>query len=152
MIELVCVGKPRGALADAARDYEKRLARACKLTVVELREESLQHLDAREAMGREARRIEPRLAGAHVVVLDRSGRAFSSEQLAVFVREREELPPQRTLFVIGGASGLDPSIVVRADTRWSLGGATLPHQLARVVVGEQLYRAFAILRGEPYHR
>ena len=152
MIELVCVGKPRGALAEAARDYEKRLARACRFSVVELREESLQHLGAGEAMAREARRIEPRLAGAYVVALDRTGRAFSSAQLAVFVREREEQPPQRTIFVIGGASGLDPAITELAATRWSLGAATLPHQLARVVVGEQLYRAFTILRGEPYHR
>ena len=121
MIELVCVGKPRGALVEAARDYERRLSRVCKLAVIELREESLQHLGASEAMAREARRIEPRLAGAHVVALDRTGAAFSSEQLAAFVREREEQPPQRTIFVIGGASGLDPSISERAGTRWSLG-------------------------------
>ena len=152
MIELVCVGKPRGALVEAARDYERRLSRVCKLAVIELREESLQHLGASEAMAREARRIEPRLAGAHVVALDRTGVAFSSEQLAAFVREREEQPPKRTIFVIGGASGLDPSISEHAGTRWSLGAATLPHQLARVVVVEQLYRAFTILRGEPYHR
>ena len=152
MIELVCVGKPRGPLAEAARDYEARLARVCRFAVHELREESLRHLVASEAMAREARRIEPRLAGSYVVALDRTGSPFSSEQLAAFVREREEQPPQRTVFVIGGASGLDPSIVERAATRWSLGAATLPHQLARVVVGEQLYRAFTILRGEPYHR
>jgi len=152
VIELVCVGKPRGALVEAARDYERRLSRVCKLAVIELREESLQHLGASEAMAREARRIEPRLAGAHVVALDRTGVAFSSEQLAAFVREREEQPPKRTIFVIGGASGLDPSISEHAGTRWSLGAATLPHQLARVVVVEQLYRAFTILRGEPYHR
>ena len=152
MIELVCVGRLRGPLAEAARDYEARLARVCRLVVCELREESLQHLGAAEAMAREARRVEPRLAGAHVVALDRTGRAFSSEQLAALVREREEQPPQRTAFVIGGPSGLAPSIVERAATRWSLGAATLPHQLARVVVGEQLYRAFTILRGEPYHR
>ena len=152
MIELICVGRPRGPLADAARAYEGRLERVCRFVVVELREESLQHLSAVEAMAREARRIEPRLAGAHVVALDRSGRELSSEQLAEFVREREEQPPQRTRFLIGGPSGLDPAIVAAADTRWSLGAGTLPHQLARVVVGEQLYRAFTILRGEPYHR
>ena len=54
--------------------------------------------------------------------------------------------------MVGGSNGLDPSLLARADSRWSLGPLTLPHELARVVVFEQLYRAFTILRGEPYHK
>jgi 23S rRNA (pseudouridine1915-N3)-methyltransferase len=86
-----------------------------------------------------------------VVALDRTGRGLSSETLATFVREREEQPPQHTAFVIGGPRGLDPALVAVARTRLSLGPGTLPHQLARVVLLEQLFRAFKILRGEPYH-
>lgn len=55
-------------------------------------------------------------------------------------------------FLIGGASGLDPALLTEATVRWSLGALTLPHEIARVVVLEQLYRGFTILRGEPYHK
>ncbi len=101
---------------------------------------------------RDGRPFEHHLTGFHVVCLDRSGMALASVDLAAFVREREELSPQRTAFVIGGADGLPPSVLEAAQTRLSLGPATLPHQLARVVLVEQLYRATTILRGEPYHR
>ena len=87
-----------------------------------------------------------------MVCLDRQGTQLSSEQLAAYVREREELPPQRTAYVIGGACGLSPDLLRQADLRLSFGALTLPHQLARVVLGEQLYRATTIIRGEPYHR
>jgi 23S rRNA (pseudouridine1915-N3)-methyltransferase len=152
VIRLVVVGRPRGPLRDAAADYEARLAHAVRLEVVEVREEPLQHGTAAEVMERERRRIEPRLEGCSVVCLDRAGTMRTSEQLADLVRECEERPPQRTAFVIGGACGLAPDLLARADERLSLGPATLPHQLARVVLGEQLYRATTILRGEPYHR
>lgn len=66
--------------------------------------------------------------------------------------EWEEQAPQRTAFVVGGAEGLAPSVLARADTALSLGPFTLPHQLARVVAAEQLYRALTINRGLPYHR
>ena len=103
-------------------------------------------------MLRERARIEPLIAGYWVVALDRSGEQRSSKQLAELVREREERPPQRTAFVLGGPHGIDETLLAEADLTWSLGKGTLPHQLARVVVLEQLYRSFTILRGEPYHR
>jgi 23S rRNA (pseudouridine1915-N3)-methyltransferase len=146
------VGKPRGPLAEAARDYEGRLARALRLEVVEVREEPLQGRAQAEVLERERRRIEPHLDGAVVACLDRSGRQFSSEELAAWLSDREERPPQRTAFVIGGSCGLDAVLVRRADLVLSFGAMTLPHQLARVVLVEQLYRATTILRGEPYHR
>ena len=152
MIRLVVVGRPRGPLAAAAADYEARLARALRLEVVEVREEALQRGTAAEVLAREARRLEPHLVGCVRVVLDRTGTALSSEALAERLRAWEEQPPQRTAFVIGGAYGLAPAVVAQADLRLSFGPATLPHQLARVVLTEQLYRATTILRGEPYHR
>jgi 23S rRNA (pseudouridine1915-N3)-methyltransferase len=152
VIRVVCVGRTRGPLAEASADYEARLARACRFDLHELREEGHPALEPREATLRERRRIDPLVDGWWLVVLDRTGVERSSGQLAALVREREERPPQRTAFVLGGPHGLDEALVSEADLAWSLGKGTLPHQLARVVVLEQLYRAFTILRGEPYHR
>jgi 23S rRNA (pseudouridine1915-N3)-methyltransferase len=152
MIELVVVGKARGPLADAAAEYERRIARYTTLSVRELKEEPVRAGDRDAAMERERRRVAPAVEGAWLVALDGRGKQLSSEELAAFVREREETPPQRTAFVIGGPQGLAPQLVADARTVLSLGRATLPHQLARVVLGEQLYRAFTILRNEPYHR
>jgi 23S rRNA (pseudouridine1915-N3)-methyltransferase len=152
VIRVVCVGRARGPLAEASAEYEERLARACKFDLQELREEGTPSLAPREAMLRERARIEPLIAGYWVVALDRSGVQRSSKQIADLVRDREERPPQRTAFVLGGPHGIDETLLAEADLTWSLGKGTLPHQLARVVVLEQLYRAFTILRGEPYHR
>ena len=152
VIRVVCVGRARGPLAEASAEYEERLKRACKFELHEVREEGTPSLEPREAMLRERARIEPLLAGYWVVALDRSGSQRSSKQIAELVREREERPPQRTAFVLGGPHGIDETVLSEAELTWSLGKGTLPHQLARVVVLEQLYRAFTILRGEPYHR
>ncbi len=84
--------------------------------------------------------------------MDRAGRAIDSAGLADLVGRLEEEPPQRTAFVIGGAEGLDRAVLAGARERLSLGAITLPHQLARVVAAEQLYRALAIRAGLPYHR
>lgn len=152
VIRVVCVGRARGPLAEASAEYEERLKRACKFDLHEVREEGTPSLEPREAMQRERGRVEPLLAGFWVVALDRSGSERSSKQLAELVREREERPPQRTAFVLGGPHGIDETLLADAELTWSLGKLTLPHQLARVVVLEQLYRAFTILRGDPYHR
>ena len=88
-----------------------------------------------------------------VFVVDaRAGLRPGDEELADLLRRREEEPPQRTAFVIGGPTGLAPDLLATAAATISLGRITLPHQLARVVLAEQLYRACTIIRGEPYHR
>ena len=145
------MGRARGALAEVSIEYERMLSRFCTLRVREVREESLQQTTAAEALERERRRIAPLVDGAWIVALDRQGTQLASEEIAAFVAEREERPPQRTAFVIGGPRGLAPELAEAARTRLSLGVCTLPHQLARVVLLEQLFRAFKILRGEPYH-
>ena len=108
VIDLIVVGRARGALADAAAEYERRLARYCTLMVRELREEPVRPGDRDAAMERERRRVAPLVEGAWLVALDASGTQLSSEELAGFVREREETAPQRTAFVIGGPQGLAP--------------------------------------------
>jgi 23S rRNA (pseudouridine1915-N3)-methyltransferase len=85
------------------------------------------------------------------VALDRTGSAWSSKELARRLgRWRDQA--RSVAFLIGGSDGLDPDFLATCQGRWSLGALTLPHELARVVVLEQLYRGFTILRGEPYHK
>jgi 23S rRNA (pseudouridine1915-N3)-methyltransferase len=86
-----------------------------------------------------------------VTLLDLDGAGWSSEQVAEQL-QRWRLDGRDHALIIGGAVGVSPAVRDRAATRWSLGPLTLPHELARVVVTEQLYRAATILRGEPYHK
>ena len=130
---VLAVGRLRPPFADDVAHYRKLLARHGRVEVVELREDE-----------RVAGRLPER---AFVCLLDSRGRAFSSEEFAAFLEERRR-EGRDLWFVVGGPRGLD---LERCDMRLSLGRMTLPHQLARVVVLEQLYRAHKILAGEPYH-
>lgn len=87
----------------------------------------------------------------YLVALDERGRQFSSEGLAQFIQTRANSSNKNLVFLIGGAFGIDESVLQRADHRWSLSQLTLPHQLVRLVLAEQLYRACTILRNEKYH-
>ena len=87
----------------------------------------------------------------YLVALDERGRQFSSEGLAQFIQTRANSSNKNLIFLIGGAFGLDEPVLQRADHRWSLSQLTLPHQLVRLVLTEQLYRACTILRNEKYH-
>jgi len=100
----------------------------------------------------EAARLEVKIPDrTTVVALAREGVGWSSRELA---RQLEGwlLQGRPLAFLIGGSSGLNSSVIARASARWSLGPLTFPHELARVILCEQLYRAFTILRGEPYHK
>lgn len=148
-LALVAVGRLRPYYRDACDDYLRRLRRHAAVTEHEVREPR-----GPEAVRRreEAVRLRAQLPkGGRVVALAIAGTAWSSEQLAVEV-ERWRLAARPVAFVIGGASGLDDAVLADAEARWSLGPLTLPHELARVVVVEQLYRAFSILAGDPYHK
>ncbi|MGI9187034.1 MAG: 23S rRNA (pseudouridine(1915)-N(3))-methyltransferase RlmH [Gaiellales bacterium] len=146
------VGRPRGPLADAAADYEARASKLAKFDVVEVKDEPLDRGTASEVRQREGDRILDAAEGFRLVAFDLGGRSLTSVELAERVQQWEELAPQRTAFVIGGAEGLAPMVLQRAELTVSLGAMTLPHQLARVVAAEQLYRALTINRGLPYHR
>lgn len=150
-IALVAVGKLRPCYREACQGYALRLQRYARYTEHEVREEGREPVPAvRQA--REARRIEARLPGeATLIALSRRGHAWSSPGLAREL-ERWARAARPVALVIGGSTGLAPDLLARASIRWSLGPLTLPHELARVVVLEQVYRAFTILRGEPYHK
>lgn len=87
----------------------------------------------------------------YLVVLDERGKPFSSEGLAQFLQTRANSGNRNIVFLIGGAYGVDDSVLTRADHRWSLSQLTFPHQLVRLILAEQLYRACTILRNEKYH-
>ncbi|HKP49336.1 MAG TPA: 23S rRNA (pseudouridine(1915)-N(3))-methyltransferase RlmH, partial [Gemmatimonadales bacterium] len=135
----------------AADDYIRRLRRYAHVREQEVREASRAPNTAVQR-AEEAARLEVKIPDrTTVVALAREGVGWSSRELA---RQLEGwlLQGRPLAFVIGGSSGLNSSVIVRATARWSLGPLTFPHELARVILCEQLYRAFTILRGEPYHK
>ena len=150
---VAAVGKPREPLAAAIREYETRAARYWPLDVVEVREEAARSgTTAEQVREREGERLAEKLpGGAHVVACEIEGRRLSSEQFSAWLQgERER--GQDVAFVIGGAFGLGAGVRGRARTMLSMAPWTLPHELARLVLAEQLYRAGSIVRGEPYHK
>jgi len=148
---VLAVGRLRPCYREAADDYLRRLTRFFPVEEREVRE-AARAGNAVAQRREEGRRLEALLPeGGLVVALTREGKAVSSTDLSRQVaRWREGARP--VAFVIGGATGLDPELVDAAGHRWSLGPLTLPHELARVVVLEQLYRAGTILAGSPYHK
>jgi 23S rRNA (pseudouridine1915-N3)-methyltransferase len=150
-ISVIAVGKLRPYYREAFDDYARRLQRHVTFREHEVREAS-RAATVGDQRSEEARRLGARIAeGATVVALARVGAGWTSTDLARQL-ERWMLAARPLTFAIGGSHGLDSSLIARAAATWSLGPLTLPHELARVVVAEQLYRAFTILRGEPYHK
>lgn len=148
---MLAVGRLRPCFREACDEYLRRLRRVAEVREVEVREAARAGSPALQRR-EEAKRLTVALPDRVVrVALDLRGEPWSSEELARRVGAwRDAARP--VALVIGGAEGLDPAVLEASDLRWSLGPMTLPHELARVVVMEQLYRAFAILRGAPYHK
>lgn len=147
------VGKSRDAhLSAAIREYETRAGRYWPLEVHEVREEPARAGSAdlvREREGERLLSVVP--ATAQVVACDVNGRMMTSEQFARWLQELRERA-RDVAFLIGGAFGLGTNVKQRATQSLSLAPWTLPHELARLVFAEQLYRAGTIVRGEPYHK
>jgi 23S rRNA (pseudouridine1915-N3)-methyltransferase len=147
---LLTVGKLRPSYREACDDYLRRLGRYLKVREVEVREASRAPTAAAQRAEEAERLLAKRPAGSRLVALARQGTAWSSDELARRLGGwQQEARP--VALAIGGSRGLSPDLLAAAE-RWSLGPLTLPHELARVVVVEQLYRACTILRGEPYHK
>ncbi len=150
-LSLVAVGKLRPALRDVCDDYLRRLGRFARVSEHEVREAGRSATEQLQRDTEGTRLIEALDKDTQVVLLDLGGSTWSSEQLAKQL-DGWQLDGRHRAFVVGGATGVSAAVRRRAATAWSLGPLTLPHELARVVVVEQLYRASTILRGEPYHR
>ena len=152
-LRLIWIGKTKNehvrALVD---DYLQRLGRYVRCEVTELRESASG--DARTVVEEESKRIAGALgSGSVTVLLDVEGRReWSSQELAAQV-ERWQLDGRKEIaFVIGGHLGVDEELKAKADVRWSLSRLTLTHEMARVVLVEQLYRAYTIIHGLPYQK
>ena len=147
------VGKPRDAnLAGAIREYESRANRYWPIEIHEVREEPARSGSADLVREREGERLLAALPpGAYVIACDVNGKTMSSEQFAAWLQELRERA-RDVAIVVGGAFGLGDVVRKRASAKLSLAPWTLPHEVARLVLAEQVYRAGTILRGEPYHK
>lgn len=142
-VRIIAVGKAKDrGLRSLLGDYYGRIERYAKLEEIELK-------DGKEAevSDRLVRNIPDR---SRVVALEVDGRALDSHQLAKWIGRAENDSVQTAVFLIGGAYGLPEAVSKKADLRLSLSAMTFPHRLARLVLAEQIYRAFSILRNEPY--
>lgn len=152
-ITLLCVGRPRGPIREAITSFEARVGHYFNFTIVEVKETSYRGQPVAQLMEEEGERLLARVPpGSEVVALDRSGTQWSSEALSQYLIDAAVQSIPAITFIIGGAYGLSTEVRARADRRLSLSAMTLPHEMARLLLTEQLYRAGTMARGEPYHK
>jgi 23S rRNA (pseudouridine1915-N3)-methyltransferase len=149
---LIAIGERMpGWVSAGYAEYAKRLAHDLPLQLVEISTKSRNRDVARAIADEGAAMLAAVSKSAHVIALDGRGKPWSSEELAAQLG-RWRMLGKDLAFLIGGPDGLAPAVLERADQRWSLGPATLPHPLVRIIVAEQLYRAVSQLGNHPYHR
>lgn len=136
-------------MADASDHYAQRLRAYAKVEMVAVKEARGQDAAATRAAESLALRS---AASGHVVALDEHGRRFATAELARRVTELETRGVSRLSLLVGGAEGHSPDLLELVDETWSLSGLTMPHELARLVLLEQLYRIETLRAGHPYHR
>lgn len=158
-VDLICVGKLNASyFAAGVAEYQKRLGGFCNFRIVELPEATIADKNASEkqiekALQKEGDAILHAVRkGAYLVALCVEGKQISSEELAALLAQRAGSGAGDVAFVIGSSHGLDERVKRAAQARISLGRITLPHQLARLVLAEQLYRACTINAGMKYHK
>ncbi|MBW4697829.1 MAG: 23S rRNA (pseudouridine(1915)-N(3))-methyltransferase RlmH [Aphanocapsa lilacina HA4352-LM1] len=147
-IKLIAVGRLREEAYEwACAEYARRLAAYARLELVEVRDARI--ADSQAGLLKEGQALLALLRpGEHAVLLDSGGKQFTSVELADWL---ENHAVQAPVFIVGSSHGVAPIVRERAQTVWSLSKLTFPHELARVIVLEQLYRAATILAGHPYH-
>lgn len=157
-MRIVCVGKLREQFyIDAFNEYSKRLSAYCKFECVELNETKLgsspSDKEIAAALDKEAVDIERALGkDAYVIAMCVEGKQLKSEDVAQKINSLAVSGRGRICFVIGGSFGISQRIKQRADMRLSMSEMTFPHHLARVMLAEQIYRAFKIIKGSKYHK
>ena len=152
-ISVIAVGRLKERFwRDAADEYLKRLKPYADVRVIEIADRDSGRNAARALAEEGADVLRAIPASAYVVALDSAGRQLSSEGFSANIDELALHGSSHLVFLIGGSVGLSADVRTRSDAQLSLGPMTLPHNLARVVLLEQLYRAFRISRGEPYHK
>ena len=152
-IKLVCIGSIKEKFyTEAINEYKKRLQRYCDFEIIELPEFlPSSKCNDEQIKRREAEEISKVITG-FVIVLDLNGKEISSEQLAEAIKDRAVISDSKVTFVIGGSLGLGDEVVKRADLLVRAGKMTFPHQLMRVMLTEQIYRAMTIINNVKYHK
>ena len=141
-----------GWAEEACADYLKRMAREPRVELMTVKPEKRSGQPAETIKAAEAARLAERIpAGAHLVCLDEHGSQLTTTELAAWL-DRWRMEGRDTWLLIGGADGLAPELLARAEQKLALSRLTLPHALARVLLTEQLYRAHSLNIGHPYHR
>lgn len=157
-IKLCCVGKLKDSFfLDACAEFSKRLSRYCSLSVHEVADEKapemLHPAEERKVKEREGERLLSAVdAKDYVIALTLGGRQYTSEAFSEHLAELSALGKHSVAFVIGGSLGLSDAVIKRADEQLCLSRMTFPHRLARLILLEQIYRAYRIERNEPYHK
>lgn len=157
-VSVICVGKLKERFyTDAAAEYLKRLSRYCRAEVIELPEERLPEdpspAQIEAALAKEADAVRGKLPqGCLLIALCVEGKLCSSEELAAFLAESAVRGGSHVVFLIGSSFGLHSSLKAMAAKRLSLSPMTFPHHLARVMLLEQIYRAYQINSGSRYHK
>lgn len=157
-ISILCVGKIKEKFfTEAIAEYTKRLSRYCTLEILQVMDEktpeNCSEVVQKQIKAKEGERLLHLIRDdAHVIALAIEGRQLSSEQLADKIDRLGISGSSHIQFVIGGSLGLDERVLKRADERISFSAMTFPHQLMRVILLEQIYRSYRIIRGEPYHK
>ncbi len=157
-ITIIAVGRIKEKFyRDAVAEYEKRLGRYCRLEIVQAEDEPTPDragaAQAEAVMAKEAERILRHIReDTFVIVLDIGGKAYDSEAFAEQIEKLGVQGVSHIQFVIGGSLGLHEEVRKKADLTVSFSKMTFPHQLMRVILLEQIYRAYRIIHGEPYHK
>ncbi len=161
-IEILCVGKIKEKFyRDAIDEYSKRLSRYCRLSITEVNDEktpeSLSDTERDLILSKEAQGIEKHLikynsAQDYIITLEINGKSYSSEEMASAIDNLSVSGISNIIFIIGGSLGLDKRITEKAKLHLSFSRMTFPHQLMRVILLEQIYRSFRIIKHEPYHK
>jgi 23S rRNA (pseudouridine1915-N3)-methyltransferase len=153
-ITFLTVGKTEDAyLKDGIDKYVKRLKHYTKLEMVDLPElKNTKALTEQQQKTKEAELILKKISSLdHVILLDEKGMELTSKQFAVYIDKKSISSTSSLVFVVGGPYGFDQSVYERANDKLSLSRMTFSHQMIRLFFTEQLYRAYTILKGEPYH-
>lgn len=157
-VKLICVGKMKEKhYIEAFAEYNKRLAAYCKFETVELNEERVSEnpsmKEIQNCLDKEALMIEKQIPkGAYVIAMCVEAKNISSEKLAEVFETKAAQGVSKLCFVVGGSHGLAEDFKKKADFKLSMSSMTFPHHLARVMLAEQIYRAFTINEGSKYHK
>ena len=157
-ITIICVGKIKEKyLTDAIKEYSKRLSKYCKLNIIEVADEKTDE-NASDNLNeivkdKEGERILKNIKdNSYIITLEIGGKMLSSEELASKIDEITMFENSNITFIIGGSLGLSKNISNISNYKLSFSKMTFPHQLMRVILLEQIYRSFRILKNEPYHK